>query len=884
VIRADGTLDREAARRAMAAGGLDPRGWNLVADAAGTPHFVRGERLDPGALVSTLPEIGDDDDWDGGFGGFAIDGDIYAIAVDGDNVYVGGSFDIIDGLTVHRIAMWDGTDWRALGSGINGDVYALAVSDGNLYVGGQFTTAGGVAAGNFAVWNTRAREWGSVGSVTAPGYSYISVLTVRGSDVLIGGSFTSAGSVAAGNIVGWSISARAFFPLGTGTANGTNGDVLAIGVRGHDIIVGGYFQTAGGDSMRSIARWNDSAGRWLPLAPQGISGYVNAIAVGPNRVYIGGRIDSVGGSVAWNMATWMGGLEPMIGGTKPSILTGIVQALTVYRNFIIAAGAFKIAYPTVATDALANVNHVAYWDRDTIAPEGWEARWHSLDVQSHAGVDGYATAVAAANNSVYVGGIYRMAGGRIKGRIARWQMHTLYPDIQNPNERGAWYAVGVGVATSAPVTAIATRTDEVYVATGTVLPDGHPVSTIAMYNGARWTILAPPIEGSVNALELIGGDLYVGGRFDRIVLPGGETLHAVNIARYNIPTRGWYTLDSGLIHWDRPDDSSAAFVNALVADGADLYVGGQFDQAGRDHLPVSNIARWESRDNRWVAMNRGVYGSVKDVAVAPDGAVHIAGRFIAAADPMVKYLARWDGAAWRRVGAVVGDTVDNTINAIAIGGDGMVYIGGDFTRVAGDSVGFIARWDGSRWSGLGRGIGGDGFPRVNDLTIDGRELYVAGSFALAGGDSASNIAEWDGRSWWRLGSGSDLEIRAMRTLGNYLYVGGYFEETGRKPSAYFGRWNRPTLGVPLEDDAAHRDMLRLRQLSGDAVEIAFPGAPGAELALFDMRGERVMRIVPEVSSFGEMTTVIDCSALPRGAYICRYRGRGMTIARSAWIQ
>ena len=65
VINADGTIDREAARRAMERGGLDPRGWTLVADHDGKPHFIRGEGVAPDEAASALPEIGDDDNWDG---------------------------------------------------------------------------------------------------------------------------------------------------------------------------------------------------------------------------------------------------------------------------------------------------------------------------------------------------------------------------------------------------------------------------------------------------------------------------------------------------------------------------------------------------------------------------------------------------------------------------------------------------------------------------------------------------------------------------------------------------------------------------------------------------------------------------------------------------
>lgn len=83
-----------------------------------------------------------------------------ALAVSGSNVYVGGSFGMVDGLLVHasNIAKWNGVNWSALGSGTggnnpSGDVLALAVSGNDLYIGGDFTTAGGFTANHVAKWN-----------------------------------------------------------------------------------------------------------------------------------------------------------------------------------------------------------------------------------------------------------------------------------------------------------------------------------------------------------------------------------------------------------------------------------------------------------------------------------------------------------------------------------------------------------------------------------------------------------------------------------------------------------------------------------------------------------------------------------------------------------
>ena len=64
------------------------------------------------------------------------------------------------------IAKWDGSSWAALGSGLNGSVHALTVFDDGggpaLYAGGSFTSAGGVAASRIAKWD--GSSWAALGS------------------------------------------------------------------------------------------------------------------------------------------------------------------------------------------------------------------------------------------------------------------------------------------------------------------------------------------------------------------------------------------------------------------------------------------------------------------------------------------------------------------------------------------------------------------------------------------------------------------------------------------------------------------------------------------------------------------------------------------------
>ena len=59
-----------------------------------------------------------------------------------------------------NIARWDGEKWHPLGSGMSDRVRALAVFRDELIAGGAFTRAGGVAATYLAIWD--GTEWRAI--------------------------------------------------------------------------------------------------------------------------------------------------------------------------------------------------------------------------------------------------------------------------------------------------------------------------------------------------------------------------------------------------------------------------------------------------------------------------------------------------------------------------------------------------------------------------------------------------------------------------------------------------------------------------------------------------------------------------------------------------
>jgi hypothetical protein len=84
-----------------------------------------------------------------------------AVDENGD-LYIGGSFDSVNGVPARNIAYWDGNVWHALGDGVIRQVSALAFDPGGeLYAVGFLTEAGGLPVHNAARWD--GETWHALG-------------------------------------------------------------------------------------------------------------------------------------------------------------------------------------------------------------------------------------------------------------------------------------------------------------------------------------------------------------------------------------------------------------------------------------------------------------------------------------------------------------------------------------------------------------------------------------------------------------------------------------------------------------------------------------------------------------------------------------------------
>lgn len=248
------------------------------------------------------------------------------------------------------------------------------------------------------------------------------------------------------------------------------------------------------------------------------------------------------------------------------------------------------------------------------------------------------------------------------------------------------------------------------------------------------------------------------------------------------PFRGPVLANTTLIAgWNAMGNGLDADVSAIVVSGTDLYVGGNFTDAG-GITDADYLARWDGTS--WNAVAPGLNNAVRSIAISGSD-IYVGGQFLdAGGNTSADRIARWDGTSWNALGT----GLNGTVWALGVSGTN-VYAGGDFTLAGGVSnASYIARWNGSAWNAMGTGVGNF----VLGITISGTDVYVAGGFANVGGNAnADGVVRWNGSSWNALGTGGmNFWAATVVVYGSDVYVGGGFTDAGGIAAAdYIARFD-----------------------------------------------------------------------------------------------
>jgi len=324
--------------------------------------------------------------------------------------------------------------------------------------------------------------------------------------LVVAGFFDSAGGIAANNIAVWD--GTTWSTLGSGM----NGEVCALTIHEGQLIAGGLFTTAGGVPASNLAAWDGSS--WTELEG-GTNGKVYALssytAGTSDELFVGGSFTQTGSTPTQNLSI----LNDHVWGTfGTDTFKEPIYVLTSDSIYTYLGGHIK---------SLINipVNGIAIY-----AGIGIPILDDGVRIDDTVGT---VYAIACHDGKVYFGGLFDEIGG-VPARNIGWNTGFV------PNSWGVWDSCGSGTSggpVTSPVHALSSFNGNLIAGGYFGSAGGITASKIASWNGTTWSALGRGMEGPnwphVWALTTYNGKLIAGGRF---TTAGGK--EANNIAMWEL--------------------------------------------------------------------------------------------------------------------------------------------------------------------------------------------------------------------------------------------------------------------------------------------------------------------------------------------------------------
>ena len=336
--------------------------------------------------------------------------------------------------------------------------------------------------------------------------------------------------------------------------------------------------------------------------------------------------------------------------------------------------------------------------------------------------DNVFAAAVRPNGNVVVGGGFSQLGGLIRAGIAEFKADGSINSGFDP---------GIGV--SGTVYALALRPDGRLILGGAFTAvNGVTRPNLAQLNvdGSLDLSFNPGLgpNATVRTLALAAND--------KVVIGGFFTSYAEQTRIYIARVNSTGALDSTFA----PSAYPNLPVRAVAVQSDDkVIMGGEFTLIG------STLRRYVARLTSIGGLDTGFAASMDDavraLAIMADGDVLVGGEFATANNSGYSYLARLNANGTTDTGFNIAARPNGFVRAIAVQSDQQILIGGDFTSIAGQTYGRVARLNpnGSVDASFQTGAGADAV--VYALAIDpGKYAVVGGEFANFAGLPRSRVA------------------------------------------------------------------------------------------------------------------------------------------------
>ncbi|MFT4663540.1 MAG: hypothetical protein ACI8YQ_000646 [Polaribacter sp.] len=231
-------------------------------------------------------------------------------------------------------------------------------------------------------------------------------------------------------------------------------------------------------------------------------------------------------------------------------------------------------------------------------------------------------------------------------------------------------------------------------------------------------------------------------------------------------------------------------VMKTTKDSALLYMAGNFTAV--DGVSANSIIAWDGND--WQTLGDGVTGEIHAMDVTHSGHLYVAGNFVLNSNTNYTNIAVWDGSSW--TGLQQGD-MEGIVFDIHI--QNQVYIGGDFQKVNGQQMAFLARkpfnvdtWNNEVVFYNNTNNSYDTIPNafsvnapVHSITEVSGRVLVAGEFSTTAPNVNFNnintittdyMAYWNNTNWEAGFTGDYPAVAKVEHIEGRLYVAGFDDE------------------------------------------------------------------------------------------------------------
>lgn len=493
--------------------------------------------------------------------------------------------------------------------------------------------------------------------------------------------------------------------LGSAGVEGEVSDLLPYdpdgpGPIGMRLLVSGRFEVAGSVTAQNLALYDPASRTWTAFGPGPYPAHLHLAQDVQGDLYVGGMFDGIGTVTAANVARFDGTNWHALG-------SGVVsssQYFAVRHLAPVPGGGIVVTGPITAAGGLP-ANGIARWDGNA---------WSSIGANALAGTVVFGPAVA-------------MPNGDIVASLDQGSSTFMFSGLQRFD--GTNWSV---------IANMGWRPDDML-----VMPNGDLCTAgwygIMTWNGTTWQNLLTTVGTFVSNLALMPNGLLIATR--------SSVSQRLNVSAWDGTT--WVTFGTSSM--------SSTDLGATAVIGNEVFVGGGFQSM--DGVSVGHVARWGSLG--WTPTNPGLVGSIRWLAVRPDGSLFAAAAFGGVGDSLVH---RWTGLGWTPIGGAFqsGPTASSSLTALYATPSGRLLAAGP-SSASTTARPVLREWTTGSWTNLAQSTGS-----IRAIVeLPNGDIVVGGHFAEIGGTAATNVARFNGTTWSPVGvDGLGETVTALTTMPN----------------------------------------------------------------------------------------------------------------------